>query len=47
VAIITAQQIVCQEENVILEIFLKNFHRLTKRDFSISNGMLGEFRDEK
>jgi hypothetical protein len=33
-AIITAQQIVCQEKNVILEIFLKNFYGLDKQDFS-------------
>ncbi|MGA7386973.1 MAG: hypothetical protein WBW99_03465 [Pseudolabrys sp.] len=32
-AIITAQQIVCQEKNIILEIFLKNFYDLGKQDF--------------
>jgi hypothetical protein len=34
VAIITAQQIVCQEKNIILEIFSKNFYDLAKQDFS-------------
>jgi hypothetical protein len=33
-AIITAQQIVCQEKNIILEIFLKIFCDLGKQDFS-------------
>jgi hypothetical protein len=33
-AIITAQQIVCQEKNIILEIFSKNFYDLAKQDFS-------------
>jgi hypothetical protein len=32
-AIITAQQIVCQEKNIILEIFSKNFYALRKQDF--------------
>jgi hypothetical protein len=31
--IITAQQIVCQEKNIILEIFSKNFYDLAKQDF--------------
>jgi hypothetical protein len=32
-AIITAQQIVCQEKNIILENFFQTFLNLTKRDF--------------
>jgi hypothetical protein len=32
-AIITAQQIVCQEKNIILEIFSKNSCDLGKQDF--------------
>jgi len=33
-AIITAQQIVCQEKNIILEIFSKNLYALGKQEFS-------------
>ena len=32
--IIMTQQIVCQEKNIILEIFFKNFFNRSKRDFS-------------
>jgi hypothetical protein len=34
--IITTQQIVCQEKNIILEIFLKKFFVLPKRYFSLT-----------
>jgi hypothetical protein len=45
--IIVAQQIVCQEKNIILDIFFKKSFRTWPKEFRLDERIVGKLKDRK